>query len=170
MNRGSSHDHFKRAVEEYQKRRRVSAPSRDQDVTLRDRLQAARSYGLSIRALSQLTGLGFGTIQGIRSGRTQAPRETTIDRLNAGLDQLPTFRTERSATFADDRPRWSADDLAALEAPRGATSFRVVFWSEGTDTRTASSGWTSFDSTSPLDLVRQIGASPDVVRRVIWDK
>lgn len=129
-----------------------------------------RNYGLSIRTIADLTGSSFGTIQGILSGRTRAPTELTLRRIQQGAGLLPTFVDTRPRTRAFERPLWNADDLANLVPPQGARFFRVIYEAEGTGTGFASTDWVDVRRESPLDVVIRTGADPAIVRRVIFER
>lgn len=143
--------------------------SQPSEITLQQRLREVNSF-LSIRQISELSGVSFGSVQGILSGRTVNPRELTLARLEGALGDLPTFRVDRNRTSADDRPLWSADDLSNLVPPIGARNVKLVVYSPNTGTGAATTRWYPTAEYSPLDALADIGAHPSVVRRVIWER
>lgn len=125
---------------------------------------------LSLRGLARAIGVPYSTLQAIRSGTTTNPRQSTVDRIEAGIENLPVRRSVRSRTVADDTEMWTTGKLANLERPSGATAYRLVVRVTGTNGGVASTPWRSLRDSHPSDLLLGGDLHPRAVLRVVWDR
>lgn len=124
----------------------------------------------SLRGLARQIGVPYSTLQAIRSGVTQNPRQSTIDRIEAGIGNLSVRRSYRSRTIADDTELWTPSKLANLERPAGATAYRLVVRVYGTNSGVASTPWRSLRDSHPADMLLGGDLHPRSILRVVWDR
>lgn len=142
----------------------------DRDIPLNQLLDRYFRPDLSLRGLARAIGVPYSTLQAIRSGTTVSPRQSTIDRIEAGIGNLPVRRSYRSRTVADDTEMWTPGKLANLDRPAGATAYRMVVRVSGTYSGVASTPWRSLRDSHPSDLLLGGDLSPRAVLRVVWDR
>lgn len=134
----------------------------------RQQLAGGGQSPLSIRALSRVSGIPYTTLQGIISGRTRQPLESTLQRIRDAMGTQAVSVRDRQLTRIVTSPIFTSDVLNALQHPPGGAGVAFVF-----STRRTGSGLATTDyqppGTNVLDAARRAGLSPGMIRSVVFD-